>query len=221
MGDNLNNTKTIVAASLLSADFAELGRDCKRAADSGCDWLHFDIMDGLFVPSISFGDPVLKTVGQIAEIPIDVHMMVTEPVRYVERYAALGAAGITVHVEACEDVAATLKAIHAQGIRAGISLKPGTPAEAVYPYLEDVDMVLVMTVEPGFGGQAFMPDMLPKIRAIRAALAERGLDTDIEVDGGINGETAHLVREAGANVLVSRSYLFAAEDMSSAVKSLK
>lgn len=217
----MNNTKTIVAASLLSADFAELGRDCKRAADSGCDWLHFDIMDGLFVPSISFGDPVLKTVGQIAEIPIDVHMMVTEPVRYVERYAALGAAGITVHVEACEDVAATLKTIHAQGIRAGISLKPGTPAEAVYPYLEDVDMVLVMTVEPGFGGQAFMPDMLPKIRAIRAALAERGLDTDIEVDGGINGETAHLVREAGANVLVSGSYLFAAEDMSSAVRSLK
>lgn len=217
----MNNTKTIVAASLLSADFAELGRDCKRAAEAGCDWLHFDIMDGLFVPSISFGGPVLKTVGRIAELPIDVHMMVTEPVRYLERYAALGAAGITVHVEACEDVSATLKAIHAQGIRAGISLKPATPAEAVFPYLDDVDMVLVMTVEPGFGGQAFMPDMLPKIRDIRAALDERGLDTDIEVDGGINGETAHLVREAGANVLVSGSYLFAAEDMSAAVASLK
>ena len=163
----LKERKTIISASLLAADFSALGRDCERAAEAGCDWLHFDIMDGLFVPSISFGDPVLECVGKISRLPVDVHMMVTEPVRYAERYAGFGASGITVHVEACNDVKETLNEIKRLGMRAGISLKPATPASAVLPYLPYADMVLVMTVEPGFGGQEFMPDMLSKINEIR------------------------------------------------------
>lgn len=217
----LKERKTIISASLLAADFSALGRDCERAAEAGCDWLHFDIMDGLFVPSISFGDPVLECVGKISRLPVDVHMMVTEPVRYAERYAGFGASGITVHVEACNDVKETLNEIKRLGMRAGISLKPATPASAVLPYLPYADMVLVMTVEPGFGGQEFMPDMLSKINEIRRHADEHGYDTDIQVDGGINGTTAALVRQAGANVLVSGSYLFKAQDMAAAVDSLK
>ena len=217
----LSKRDTIISASLLSADFANLGRDCTRAAESGCDWLHFDVMDGMFVPSISFGEPVLKCTAAVASLPLDVHMMVTEPARYIERYAALGAAGITVHSEACEDVAAALRLIRSLGRRAGLSIKPATPVDSIVKYLDLVDMVLVMTVEPGFGGQAFMPETLPKIRELRRISDEQGLDLDIQVDGGINGETASIVKEAGANVLVSGSYLFSAEDMRAAVDSLR
>lgn len=217
----MNKQETIISASILSADFADLGRDCARAAESGCDWLHFDVMDGMFVPSISFGEPVLKCVAAVTEMPLDVHMMVTEPARYIKQYAALGAAGITVHAEACADVTAALELIRSLGIRVGLSIKPATPVSEIVKYLPMVDMVLVMTVEPGFGGQAFMPETLPKIRELRRLSDEQGLDLDIEVDGGINGETAPLVREAGANVLVSGSYLFKAGDMKAAAASLR
>ena len=217
----MNNKNTVISASLLAADFAHLGRDCARAADSGCDWLHFAIMDGMFVPSISFGGPVLECVGRISRLPVDVHMMVTEPARYIERYAKLGAAGITVHSEACKDAASALRQIKSLGKRAGISIKPATPVKDIVKLLELADMVLIMTVEPGFGGQAFMPETVSKIREVRRIIDELGLDTDIQVDGGINGETAPVVREAGANVLVSGSYLFAAEDMKAAVDSLR
>ena len=217
----MSKRETIISASLLSADFADLGRDCLRAAESGCDWLHFDVMDGMFVPSISFGEPVLKGVAAVSDLPLDVHMMVTEPARYIERYAALGAAGITVHAEACSDVDATLRLIKSLGRRVGLSIKPATPVSEIINCLDLVDMILVMTVEPGFGGQTFMPETLPKIRELRRISDERGLDLDIQVDGGINGETAPIVREAGANVLVSGSYLFAAADMKAAAESLR
>jgi len=212
---------TIISASLLAADFTDLGCDCERAAAAGCDWLHFDIMDGLFVPSISFGDPVLQCVSGIAEIPVDVHMMVTDPVRYVKRYADFGAARITFHCEATDDVIGTIDAIKACGIPAGLAVKPKTPVSEIEKYIPLVDMVLVMTVEPGFGGQAFMPETLDKIRQVRAIADAMDLPLNIQVDGGINGKTAPLVREAGANVLVSGSYLFAAEDMEKAVSSLR
>lgn len=213
--------ETIISASLLAADFANLGSDCERAAGAGCDWLHFDIMDGLFVPSISFGGPVLQCVGKIAEIPVDVHMMVTDPVRYVKRYAELGAARITVHSEAADDVEGTLEAIKSCGIPAGLAIKPKTPVSEIEKYIPLVDMVLVMTVEPGFGGQPFMPETLEKIRQVRAFADRNCPELKIQVDGGINGKTALLVREAGANVLVSGSYIFAAENMESAVRSLR
>ena len=217
----MSKDNIIVSASLLSADFVKLGADCRRAADSGCDWLHFDIMDGMFVPSISFGGPVLKCVCKITSLPVDVHMMVTEPGRYIERYIELGAAGITVHAEACRDVPGTLSMIRRLGKRAGLAIKPATPVSEIKQYFPLVDMVLVMTVEPGFGGQPFMTETLEKIREARAYADELGLDLDIQVDGGINGETAALVKQAGANVLVSGSYLFEAADMKAAVDSLK
>lgn len=212
---------TIISASLLAADFTDLGCDCERAAAAGCDWLHFDIMDGLFVPSISFGDPVLKCVGQISGLPVDVHMMVTDPIRYVKRFADLGAARITFHSEATDDVIGTIDAVKACGIPAGLAIKPKTPVSEIEKYIPLVDMVLVMTVEPGFGGQAFMPETLDKIRQVRACADKLGMPLNIQVDGGINGKTAPLVREAGANVLVSGSYVFASDDMESAVTSLR
>ena len=212
---------TVIAASLLSADFARLGEDCERAYASGCDWLHFDIMDGMFVPSISFGGPVLRSVAGVSKLPIDVHMMVTEPIRYIRRYAELGAAGITIHAEAAKDVRAAIAEIRSCGVRAGLALKPATPVSSIFELIPLVDMVLVMTVEPGFGGQEFMSETLPKIAEVRQIAESLGQDLDIEVDGGINGTTAALVREAGANVLVSGSYLFAAQDMSAAVSSLR
>ena len=219
--NDLSKRETIISASILSADFADLGRDCRRAAESGCDWLHFDVMDGMFVPSISFGEPVLKSVSAVTDIPLDVHMMVTEPARYIKRYAGCGVHCITVHYEACADVTSTLTQLRSLGVRVGLSIKPATPVSAIVQYLTMVDMVLVMTVEPGFGGQAFMPETLPKIRELRRISDQQGLDLDIQVDGGINGETAPLVREAGANVLVSGSYLFAAKDMRAAAASLR
>ncbi|MBR4555673.1 MAG: ribulose-phosphate 3-epimerase [Ruminococcus sp.] len=213
--------KTIISASLLSADFSDLGRECDRAAAAGCDWLHFDIMDGMFVPSISFGGPVLRSVAKISRIPVDVHMMTVEPVRYIRRYAELGASRITIHAESTDRLADTLEGIKLCGIKAGVAIKPDTPVADIEKFIPLVDMVLIMTVEPGFGGQEFMPRTLEKIRLVRFIAEHQGIDLNIQVDGGINAETAPLVREAGANVLVSGSYLFGAGDMSAAVASLR
>lgn len=212
--------KTLISASILSADFACLGDEIERAVSRGCDMIHFDVMDGHFVPNISYGVPVLKSLKKCTDKPYDVHLMISNPIDYVDAFADAGADIITFHVEADSDIAATIKKVKAHGIKVGLTLKPATPAEEVFPYINDIDMVLVMTVEPGFGGQSFMSDMLDKISAIRAKAVELGKDLDIEVDGGIDGTTAPLVKAAGANVLVSGSYLFKAKDIDSAIASL-
>ena len=212
--------KTLISASILSADFACLGDEINRAVSHGCDMIHFDVMDGHFVPNISYGVPVLKSLKKCTDKPYDVHLMISNPIDYVDAFADAGADIITFHVEADSDIAATIEKVKAHGIKVGLTLKPATPAEEVFPYINDIDMVLVMTVEPGFGGQSFMSDMLDKISAIRAKAFELGKDLDIEVDGGIDGTTAPLVKAAGANVLVSGSYLFKTKDIDSAIASL-
>lgn len=197
-----------MAPSILSADFKVLGEQMKQTEDAGAEYIHFDVMDGMFVPSISFGMPVLASVCNATEQVMDVHLMIEEPIRYVEEFAKQGADILTVHLEACEDVNATLDKIHACGMKAGLSVKPGTPVEELLPYLDQVEMFLVMSVEPGFGGQSFIPESLDKIRTLRGYLKERGLETDIEVDGGIYHSNVEAVLEAGANVIVSGSGVF-------------
>lgn len=206
------NHEILVAPSLLSADFAHLGADCDRMARAGAKLFHFDVMDGAFVPNISFGIPVLKSLNAYTDVTMDVHLMIEEPHRYIREFAKAGADYITIHVEAESDIPGTLALIRECGAIPAISVKPGTPVEAIDPYLTEVGMVLVMSVEPGFGGQSFMPVSIPKIEALRQRAAERGLDYRIEVDGGINLETAKLVTQAGADTLVAGSALFKADD---------
>lgn len=201
-------SENILAPSMLSADFKILGEQLKQTEEAGAQYIHFDVMDGIFVPSISFGMPVLSSVKGATDQVLDVHLMVTEPVRYVKEFASCGADIITVHLEACEDLAATVDAIHACGVRAGISIKPGTPVEELIPYLDQADMFLIMSVEPGFGGQAFIPESLERIRQLRELLDERGLKKDLEVDGGIYHSNVAEVLEAGANVIVSGSGVY-------------
>lgn len=198
----------ILAPSMLSADFKILGEQLKKTEEAGAQYIHFDVMDGLFVPSISFGMPVLSSVKGATDQILDVHLMVTEPVRYVKEFADCGADIITVHLEACENPKETIGAIHACGARAGLSIKPGTAVEKLLPYLEQADMFLIMSVEPGFGGQAFIPESLERIRRLRALLTERNLERDIEVDGGIYHFNVAEVLEAGANVIVSGSGVY-------------
>ena len=213
--------KTIIAASLLAADFAHLADDIKRAEASGVDWIHYDVMGGTFVRNISFGEPVLKSVAKLITLPIDAHLMITDPIRYIDNYAELGVDGITVHYEAAADIKAVIDKIKSRKLRAGLSVKPATSVSDIIPYLKGLDMVLVMTVEPGFGGQVFLPETLNKVKELRKYIDENGLDVLIQVDGGINKSTSAMVRESGADVLVSGSYIFNAEDMSAAVSSLR
>lgn len=200
--------ENILAPSILSADFKILGDQIRQTEEGGARYIHFDVMDGIFVPSISFGMPVLSSIRGLTSQVMDVHLMVTEPIRYVKEFAKCGADIITVHLEACEDPAATLDAIHDCGAKAGISIKPGTPVEALEPYLDQADMFLIMSVEPGFGGQAFIPESLERIRQLRVMLKDRNLEKDIEVDGGIYHSNVGEVLEAGANVIVSGSGVY-------------
>lgn len=208
--------QTIISASILNSDLSDLRSTAALVDRSGAQWLHFDVMDGEFVENITFGSSVLSAVKPYSRAFKDVHLMVAHPMRQVRLFADAGAENITFHVESDCDPKAVIDEIHRLGVKAGISLKPGTPVSAVEPFIGCADMILVMTVEPGYGGQGFIPSTLDKIRRIR----ELAPDKDIEVDGGINPETSRLVREAGANVLVAGTYLFRSEDMSAAVKSL-
>ena len=212
-----------VAPSILSANFNRLGQDIARCRETGADYLHFDVMDGIFVPNISFGLPVLESVRKETDMVLDVHLMIDRPVRYVERFCQAGAAIVTVHVEADteENTRKALERIRGCGKRAAVSVKPKTPAEAVLPFLELCSMVLVMTVEPGFGGQSFMADMMPKVTAIRRYITEKGLDCEGEVDGGVAMDTAKICADAGANVLVAGSAVYKADDIPARIAELR
>lgn len=214
------NIKT--SASLLACNLADLSGEASRCKSAGVDMLHFDVMDGVFVEQITYGSPVLKSLRGATDLPLDVHLMVEDPTKQIKFFAEAGADIITIHAESFCDTAAVLKSIRVAGVKASISVKPLTPIEAVYGYLSLCDMVLVMTVEPGYGGQSFIPSTLDKISALRKRTAELGMpDFDIEVDGGINDKTAPLVKQAGANVLVAGTGLFKAADMDAANRALK
>lgn len=200
--------KRIMSPSILSADFKVLGEQIRLCEEGGAEYLHFDVMDGVFVPSISFGLPVLESLKGHTRLVLDVHLMITDPIRYVERFAKAGADSLTVHYEACADLKGTVDAIHAQGIRAGIVINPSTDVEVLGPFLHDAELFLIMSVEPGFGGQKFIPRSLDKIRALRDMLTAEGLETNIEVDGGICHENVKEVLDAGANVIVCGSSVF-------------
>ena len=212
-----------VSPSILSADFVNLERDIRALTPAGADYVHIDVMDGNFVPNISIGIPVVAAIRGITDLTLDVHLMIDQPVRYVERFCKAGADILTIHIEADteENTIEALKIIRACGVKAAISVKPKTPAEAVLPYLELCDLILVMTVEPGFGGQSFMADMMPKVTKIRSYIDEKNPACELEVDGGVNVETAKICTAAGANVLVAGSAFFKAEDKAAFVKSIK
>ena len=198
----------ILAPSILAADFKSLGQEMKKTWEQGAAYLHFDVMDGMCVPSISFGMPVLASIKGATEQVMDVHLMVHEPIRYIEAFKKAGADLVTVHLEACEDVQAAIDKIRTLGLKAGLSICPETSSESVKPFLNDVDMILVMSVHPGFGGQKFIPESLDKIRRIREMIRERDLCVDIEVDGGIYLSNVREVLNAGANVIVAGSAVF-------------
>ena len=201
--------KKIIAPSILSADFYCLGEQLKAVEQSDAEYLHIDVMDGVFVPSISFGMPVIKTIRSKTDLFFDVHLMIVEPIRYVEEFAGCGADLITFHLEAAGDKAQeTIDKIHELGCKVGISIKPATPVSALEPYLDSIDMILIMTVEPGFGGQKYIPESTDRIRQTRAMIEASGRDINLQVDGGINEETIALVTEAGANVIVAGSAVF-------------
>ena len=212
-----------VSPSILSADFVNLERDIRALSPAGADYVHVDVMDGLFVPNITIGIPVVAAIRKITELPLDVHLMIDRPIRYVDDFCKAGSDILTVHVEADteENTLAALKRIRENGVRAAISVKPKTPAEAVLPFLPYCDLILVMTVEPGFGGQSFMEDMMPKLRKIRTFIDAQKPDCELEVDGGINVTTARICREHGANVLVAGSAYFKHPDQKEFVRKLK
>ena len=204
--------KRIIAPSVLSADFGHLERDVKMVTRSVAEWVHVDVMDGVFVPNISFGFPVLSAIRKATDKVVDVHLMITEPERYVARFAAAGADWVTFHLEATEAVGECIRLIREQGAKVGISIKPATPVSVLKDILPKVDLVLVMSVEPGFGGQSFMPDSLDKVRELAAIKREQGLDYIIEIDGGISAKNAGEVFAAGAEALVAGSAVFGAPD---------
>ncbi|HHT17211.1 MAG TPA: ribulose-phosphate 3-epimerase [Papillibacter sp.] len=210
-----------IAPSILSANFARLGEDIRSIETA--DYLHFDVMDGHFVPNISIGIPVLQSVRKVTDMVLDVHLMITEPLRYVADFVKAGADILVFHVEsqAPDKTLESLRKIKALGARTGLSLRPKTPWEILLPYLDELDLVLVMTVEPGFGGQSFMEDQLPKIAALRREIDRRGIKCELEVDGGINPETARLCVEAGADVLVAGSAVFGAPDRAAMIAALR
>jgi ribulose-phosphate 3-epimerase len=211
-----------IAPSLLAADFAELAKEIRSVEESGADWLHVDVMDGKFVPNITLGPFIVEAIKRNTRLPLDVHLMIEEPERYIPDFVKAGADVISVHVEACPHLHRTLQLIRSLGAKPSVALNPHTPVSWIRHVLTDLDMVLLMTVNPGFGGQTFIPNVIPKIRELRVMLQENNRDSvDIEVDGGINLETAALVKEAGANVLVAGSAVFRAENRAEVIRRLR
>ena len=212
-----------VSPSILSADFINLERDIRSLTPAGADYVHVDVMDGLFVPNITIGIPVVAAIRKITDLPLDVHLMIDRPLRYVDEFCKAGSDILTIHVEADteENTLAALKRIRENGVKAAISVKPKTPAEVVLPYLPYCDLILVMTVEPGFGGQSFMADMMPKLRQIRSYIDAQNPSCELEVDGGITEKTAIICRENGANVLVAGSAYFKSPDPTAFVQKVK
>lgn len=210
-----------VSVSILSADMTRLAEVIKEIENAKADMLHFDVMDGVFVDNISFGAPLLDSANRCTDMFMDVHLMIVNPYKYIEQFANAGADMITFHIESDSDVSETIDKIHSMGIKAGLSIRPKTPVDTLIPYLDALDMVLIMSVEPGFGGQGFMDDSLQKVRDLKKLIDESGREVDIQIDGGINADTAKLAVEAGANVLVSGSYLFNSDSMKEAISGLK
>ena len=211
----------LVSPSLLSADFLHLERDIEMINNSDADWLHLDIMDGVFVPNISFGFPVMEAVAKVCKKPLDVHFMIVHPEQYIERTARLGAMLMNVHLEACTHLHRTVQEIHQAGMKAGVTLNPSTPVSALEDIIGDVELVLLMSVNPGFGGQKFIANTIKKVQELRELIARSGSKALIEVDGGVQNETAPRLVKAGADVLVSGSYIFGAENPTEIIKSLK
>lgn len=197
-----------LAPSILSADFAKLGEDVVRIDKAGCDWIHIDVMDGMFVPNISFGMPVIKAIRGLTNKFFDVHLMIEEPIRYLQQFKEAGADMVTVHVEACEDVEKNIDEIHKLGIKAGLACNPETPVDDIVPYINKVDMILIMTVHPGFGGQSYIDECTEKVEIVNAIVNEYRLDTLIQVDGGVNMENVCIPLDAGANVIVAGSAVY-------------
>lgn len=210
-----------ISPSVLSANLAKLADECASIEQDGADYIHLDVMDGSFVPNITFGAPVIKWARYAAKIPFDVHLMIDEPIRYIEDFVNAGANIITVHIEACKDVEATIDKIHELGVKAGVSVKPTTPVDALYPILDKIDMALVMTVEPGFGGQGLIKQTLPKVKALKNEIVRRGLKVPIEVDGGITAENIAEVESYGAEIFVAGSSVFGQQDRAKAMSKLK
>lgn len=211
----------IVAPSILSADFAHLLQDIQKVVASGADWIHCDIMDGVFVPNISYGPMIVEQVNQMTDLPLDVHLMIVDPIRYVPQFAKAGADIITVHVDACEDVAATIAEIKNNGCSVGLALNPDKPLDLLLEYLDQVDLVLIMSVYAGFGGQVFIPESMEKVRELARLRQEQNYSFEIEVDGGINDQTAKMCTEAGATALVAGSYIFSGDDYRQRIDSLR
>lgn len=210
-----------ISPSILSSDYGNLSSELKRMEACGADMLHIDVMDGHFVPNITLGAPIVKCIRKSSILPFDVHLMISDPYKYIPDFVNAGSDIITFHAEADSDIEKTIDLILASGKKAGLSVKPKTPVEAVYPYLDKLSMVLVMTVEPGFGGQSFMEDMMPKVSAVRSEIDRRGLDVDIQVDGGINKDTISIAAKAGANVFVSGNAIFSSDDAEKTIADFK
>ena len=216
------NRRVLVSPSLLSSDFGRLAEEVRAVEAAGADWIHVDVMDGRFVPNLTLGPVVVQAIKKAATRPLDVHLMIVEPERYIDAFVKAGADILTVHVEACTHLHRVLQQIRQAGARPAVVLNPVTPLTAVEEVLDEVEMVLLMSVNPGFGGQSFIPQTVDRVRRLRAMLDARGLmNTDIEVDGGINAETARRVVAAGATVLVAGSYVFGSKDYAAAIRSLR